>query len=132
MSVAQFPTPATIGVDRYNYYEKVVQDWSEVTQESLFEDAGVDFNLSAPAPPQRWIVKLGGLSEAEFKVLNDHWTLAKGRALDFSFQEPRDFPWTGAAGTLQTGVRYESFEHTRPTQKYYSHTVEIVLIKRPA
>lgn len=130
MPIANFPTAAVIGVPIYNYYEKLVPQWEEITLESTYTDRGADFNVSAVAPPQQWLIKLLGLNETQAKIVLDHYTLARGRVETFTFVEPRDFPKTGAGATL-SGVQYDKFEHTRPVEKYWIHSFSILLVKRP-
>lgn len=129
MSVSNFPTAATIGIPLYNYYNKLDPAWDEVTVTSDFEDGGRDTNLTASAPAERWEIELDGLTETQAKVVMDHYNSAKGQNLDFSFVEPRNFPYTTTGSTV-TGVRYEKYEHTRPQRKYWSHSFRITLIKR--
>lgn len=129
MPPSAFPSSATVG-RKPNKYLKHDLDWKSITVESVFEDKGSKLNQSAPAPVQRWTLEWRGLSEAQAKVLDDHYDSAGGPFAGFDFTEYRNVPWTGTTGSTFTGVRYESYtkDHNRVL---HNQTRTIVLIKRP-
>ncbi len=129
MPPSAYPNTATIGFT-YTKFTKEKADWDEITIESPYEDGGKDFNQSADAPSQRWTIEYAILTETQAKVLDDHYDSCKGKALGFSFTEPRNYPWTGAGSTF-TDVHYE--EYTREHGEHLSsQRRRVVLVKRPS
>ena len=128
MSVSAFPNTATVG-QTYLKYFKHVPSYDEITIDSKYEDGGKDYNTSADTPPQRWTLEYDGLTEAQAKVLDDHYASALGTVLGFSFTEPRNVPWT-TTGSTYTDVHYENY--TKNHTQVGIQSREIVLIKRPS
>lgn len=91
-----------------------------VTTIFKFEDGGEDVNVR-PCGPQRWVLVYEGLTEAEAKILDDHFNLAKDGVNDFSFYYAR-------AGASYSGVRYASYQ-VSPHVKYTILTRRIELIR---
>lgn len=126
----EFPTPAFSGPP-YLKYIKHRLDYSEITEFTTFEDKGADALETASAPPQRWTLIYGGLTQAQAKVILDHYNTNRLSAR-FTFQEPRDDPWTGTTGTTYTNsVQYESVEQPEHN-KAWSQSLTVHLIKYPA
>lgn len=129
--MAQYPTPI-IGGPRINRYTKHRLDWKEITEFSRFEDGGVDTLETAAAPPLRWTLVYTGLTEAQMKTILDHYD-AHRLSVKFTFQEPRDAPWTGAVGTTYTNlVQYEEAPAQPEHRIYYGRSLTVKLIKYPA
>jgi hypothetical protein len=129
MPLSAFPNVVAIG-GHYLKYLKHPANWDDITIQSEFEDGGVDFNVRAASPPQRWTFEFGGLNDTQAKVLDDHYADAHGQLLGFSFTEPRDVPWSHTTGSTYTDVHYESFE--KDHDKVWIQSRKITLIKRPA
>ncbi len=130
MPPGAYPNTSTVGMS-YLKYTKEKADWDEITDRSIYEDKGADYNLSADVPPQRWTFEYGGLTETQAKVLDDHYDSAQGQNLGFSFTEPRNYPSTGTTGTAYTDVHYESYERGHDSV-LSTQTRKVVLIKRPS
>lgn len=122
----EYPTPAFSGPP-YLKYLKRAKDYKEITDFARFEDGGVDTNEHASDAPQRYEFIHGGLTETQAKVLDDHYNTNRLSAT-FSFQEPRNEPWTTTGSTVT--VRYESYERTEHG-KVWSQGRRTVLIKTP-
>lgn len=128
MSAGAYPNTSTVGFT-YTKYLKHRPDYDEITVEQKFEDAGADYLVTAASPPQRWTLIYDVLTETQAKVLDDHYASAMGQAIDFSFTEPRNVPWS-TTGSTYTGVHYESYEKDHGANL----TIQIrkvTLIKRP-
>lgn len=128
MSVADYPNTSTVG-QTYLRYLKRPPNYDDITVVSKFEDQGADMLQTAASPPQIWELDYDGLTEAQAKVLDDHYASANGQYLGFQFVEPRNVPFTTTGSTF-TDVHYFSFEKSHG--KYWTQARKIVLIKRPA
>lgn len=121
-TIAAFPNPDLTGIP-YSRYWKPKADYDQVTYEHTFEDKGISVNSVNVSAPQKWEIEFNGLSVTEAKIWQDHYTLA--------FHNLNEFPFTEKDGTLQTGVRYLSFDCTHDGHKSWIKTVKCTLIKRP-
>lgn len=121
----EYPTPAFSGPP-YLKYTKRAKDYKEITVFSHFEDGGIDTNEHAADAAQRYDFVYDGLTDTEAKVLLDHFITNRFSGT-FSFQEPRNEPWTTTGSTVT--VRYESFE--RDHDKVWTQSIRLTLIKTP-
>src|SRR5690242_13393582 len=103
----EFPTPA-FGGAQYLKYIKHAKDYKDITDFANFEDGGMDTNEHASDTAQRYEFVYGGLTETQAKVFDDHFATNRLSAT-FTLREPRNVPWSHAAGSDVT-VRYESYE----------------------
>lgn len=129
----EFPTPQ-YGGPQYLLYIKHAKDYEEITVFSRYEDGGVDTNEHATDAPQRWTLSYNGLTEAQAKVLDDHYNSHR-LSQKFTFTEPRADVWSGVQGhygtTYSNAVQYESYE--RPDHEKYKIQARIVhLVKYPS
>lgn len=122
----EFPTPA-FGGRIYSNYFKRAKDYKEITDFSHFDDEGMDTNEHASDAPQLYELTYSGLTETQAKVFDDHFNLNRFSAT-FSFQEPRNEPWTTTGSTVT--VRYQSYERPKHT-RVWGQSRNIVLIKTP-
>lgn len=121
--MAAYPTPAS-GGPRYLNYFKPIKDYRPITDESVFEDQSRDTNEHASNVPQLYELFYDGLTETEAKTLDDHH-IANRFSTSFSFQEPRNEPWTGTTGSTVT-VRYKEYERPKH-EKVWSQSRRVVL-----
>jgi hypothetical protein len=128
--MADYPNTATVGA-KYLKFIKHRKDYSEITIFSTYEDKGVDTNESASDAPQRYTLIYGGLTQTQAKVILDHYN-ANRLSTTFSFQEPRNDPWTGTTGSTITGVRYESPVEQPEHDHVAVQSLTVHLIKRPS
>jgi hypothetical protein len=128
--MADYPNTATVGA-KYLKFIKHRKDYSEITIFSIYEDKGVDTNESASDAPQRYTLIYGGLTQTQAKVILDHYN-ANRLSTTFSFQEPRNDPWTGTTGSTITGVRYESPVEQPEHDHVAVQSLIVHLIKRPS
>lgn len=128
--MADYPNTATVGA-KYLKFIKHRKDYSEITIFSIYEDKGVDTNESASDAPQRYTLIYGGLTQTQAKVILDHYN-ANRLSTTFSFQEPRNDPWTGTTGSTITGVRYESPVEQPEHDHVAVQSLTVHLIKRPS
>lgn len=128
--MANYPNTATVGLI-YLKYLKHPKDYREITVFSTYEDKGVDANESASDAPQRWTLIYGALTQTQAKVILDHYN-ANRVSGTFSFQEPRNEPWTGTTGTTYSGVQYESPVEQPEHENVAIQALIVHLIKRPA
>ena len=129
--MATYPNTATVGMT-YLKYIKHPKDYSEITVFSTFEDKGVDTNESASDAPQRWTLIYGGLTQTQAKVILDHYNTHR-LSTKFTFQEPRNDPWTGTTGTTYTNlVQYESPVEQPEHDHFAVQSLIVRLIKRPS
>lgn len=127
----EFPSPA-FGGAAYLKYIKHPFDFKEITTVSKFEDGGVDTVERASTAPQRWTLIYGGLTQTQAKVILDHYNTNRLSA-KFTFQEPRNDPWTGTTGTTYTNlVQYESPVEQPEHNKVWGQSLTVHLIKYPA
>lgn len=122
----EFPTPAFSGPP-YLKYTKRAKDYKQGTDFADFEDGGRDTNEPTSDAPQLYDLEYGGLTETQAKVLDDHFNTNRFSAT-FSFQEPRNEPWTTTGSTVT--VRYESYERGDHV-KTWSQSRKITLIQTP-
>lgn len=130
MPPSAYPNTSTVGFT-YTKYTKEKADWDAITIESIYEDQGADYNQSATTAPQRWTLEYDILTETQAKVLDDHYDSTKGKVLGFNFTEPRNYPWSHAAGTTFTDVHYESYEREHGEHLSIQRR-RVVLVKRPS
>lgn len=123
----EYPTVAFGGPKPLNYFKRA-KDYKQITDFSEFEDGGMDTNEHASDAPQLYELFYDGLSETEAKVLDDHFNTNRYSAA-FSFQEPRNEPWTETTGSTVT-VRYETYERPKH-DKVHIQARRVVLIKTP-
>lgn len=128
--MANYPTPSQ-GGPQYSSYTKHAKRWEDVTLISEYEDKGVDTNTSAADVPQRWTFIYEVLTETEAKTLDDFWD-SNNLSTTFSLIEPRDRPWTGAAGSTITSVRFESYEDQGHGENVTIQKRVVHLIKYPS
>lgn len=129
MPPTAYPNTATVG-RLYAKYRKREPEWTRVVVESIYEDGGADRNLKASIAVQRWDFEYK-LTEAQAKVLDDHYDSANGTFQGFEFTEPRDFPLDGSVGATFTDVHYESYE--RDHARIFGNQIRrITLVKRPS
>ena len=122
----EFPTPAFSGPKPLNYFRRA-KDYKDITDISEFDDLGRDTNEHASDAPQYYELTYDGLTETEAKVLDDHYNTNRLSGT-FSFQEPRNEPWTSTGSTVT--VRYDSYERSK--HSYYNvQARRVVLIKTP-
>lgn len=125
----EFPTPAFAGPPYVRFYRHP-KDYKEITIFSKFEDGGVHINETATDAPQRWTLIYRGLTQTQAKVILDHYNTNRLSG-SFSFQEPRNDPWTATTGTTYTGVRYEEPVEQPDHDKVWIQSLTVKLIKRP-
>ncbi|HEX7330321.1 MAG TPA: hypothetical protein VF290_02410 [Pyrinomonadaceae bacterium] len=125
----EFPTPAFSGPPYFKYLKHPL-DYKEITIFSQYEDGGVDTNESATTAPQRWTFIYRGLTQTQAKVILDHYNTNRLSGT-FSFQEPRNDPWTGMTGTTHSGVQYEEAVEQSEHDKTWIQSLTVKLIKRP-
>lgn len=123
----EYPTVAFSGPKPLNYFKRA-KDYKEITDISEFDDGGRDTNEHASDAPQYYELFYDGLTETEADVLDDHYNTNRLSGT-FSFQEPRNEPWTGTTGSTVT-VRYESYERVKH-DKVWSQSRRVVLVKTP-
>lgn len=123
----EYPTVAFGGAKPLSYF-KHAKDYKQITDFSEFEDLGRDTNEHASDAPQLYELFYDGLTETQAKVLDDHFNTNRYSGT-FSFQEPRNEPWTGTTGSTVT-VRYETYERPKH-EKVWSQSRRAVLIKTP-
>lgn len=122
----EFPLPAFGGPKPLNYFKRA-KDYKDITDISVFEDEGRDTNEHASDAPQYYELSYDGLTETQAKTLDDHYNTNRLSGT-FSFQEPRNEPWTTTGSTVT--VRYDSYE--RPKHSHYNiQARNVVLIKTP-
>lgn len=126
-----FPTPGHSSTydtgPIYLKYLKQRADYSEITIESKYEDGGRDFNTSADTAPIRWLLEYDGLTDDDANILDQFYDQHKLNTT-FTFIEPRDYPWSGAAGSTYTGVRFDGpieKDHLQ-TQTIQKRTIRLV------
>lgn len=122
----EFPTPAFNGPPYLNYFRRA-KDYKQITDFAEFEDGGIDTNEYASDAPQYYELTYDGLTETQAKVLDDHFNTNRYSAT-FSFQEPRNEPWTATGSTVT--VRYETYERPKH-DKVHIQSRRVVLIKTP-
>lgn len=127
--MAQYPTPA-IGGPLYEKYIKHPKDYREITITSKYEDGGIDTNESADTAPQRWTLKYNGLTQAQAKTILDHYN-ANRLSERFTFQEPRNDPWSGVGTTYTNSVQYESPVEQPEHNKLWDQSLVVHLILYP-
>lgn len=127
----EFPTPAFSGPPFLRYF-KHRKDYGEITVFSEFEDGGRDSLEHASDAPMRWTMVYGGLTQTQVNLILTHYNTNK-LSTKFTFQEPRDDPWTGTTGTTYTNsVQYESAPEQPEHQKVWSQSLTVHLVKYPA
>lgn len=127
--MADYPNTATVG-QKYAKYIKHPKDFAEITVFSVYEDKGADANESASDAPQRWTLIYNNLTQAQAKVIIDHYN-ANRLSGTFNFQEPRNDPWTHTTGNTVTGVQYEVPVEQPEHDHFDIQSLIVRLIKRP-
>lgn len=128
--MATYPTP-TQGGPPYIRYTKHRKDYGEITVFSEFEDGGRDALVHASDAPLRWSLVYQGLTQTQANVIWSHYDTHK-LSTRFTFIEPRNDPWTGAAGTTYTDlVQYEDAPEQPEHQKVWSQSLTVKLVKYP-
>ena len=126
--MATFPTPIQSGPDFYIKYRKLAKDYASITTVAVFEDQARDTQKSAADAPQFYELIFDGLSETDAKILDDFWD-AHGIDVQFTFIEPRNYPWTGTEGSTVTGCVFAEYE--KDHSKIWVQSRRVLIAKYP-
>lgn len=113
-----FPGPTVTGIDYARYY-KVPKDYMSVTVSHVYEDEGRSFNETG-TPPQKWEVEFTGLSKAEVQIFDEFYDYAR---------MVNTFNFADKDGTVNTGVRIDTYERSHSEHRSWDNSVKFVLCK---
>lgn len=117
---SQFPS-VSIGGPRP--LKLVVREQEYPTGSLVFEDGGIETNITSPCGRMEMDLTYDGLSQAEAQLLDDHFDEAKKDVNDFLFLDYH-------SGRLLAGCKYVSYRKPQHT-KHWSGKRQITLVKEP-
>lgn len=112
-----FPFPS-IGGPQYNYIEEMAGDWGEFGHDG--PDGVPEYNTIQTSPIRRFNIEYEGLSQADARILDAHFTSTRG-GIGFTVTLPR-------TGEVITNCRYESYK-INPHTKVWSQSRSVVIVK---
>ena len=116
----EFPVPELTGLDYARFYE-LPPDWSEITVEHRYQDAGKSFNETSEDPPRRWEVGFQGLSFNEARLFDEFHERAR---------LVETFSFTDKYGETHT-VQIEEYKRSHPAHRSWTIEASFRLVKYP-